>query len=309
MSIIRIQDVAYVRFTAPDLYQMAGFLRDFGMVEAAPPTEDRLFMRGLGAAPFVHATERGAPGFAALGLQAGSEDDLLALAQADSVPVETLDTPGGGHVVRLCDPDGFRIEVVAGQTPLPPLPIPDGVVWNQAGSYTRLNHVKRLGRRPSHVLRLGHVVLGIADFRTTERWYKERFGILTSDEVSLGPDQPLGAFMRCDRGQTPTDHHSLFLMQHPGGPQFMHAAFEVHDLDDLMVGHDWLKSRSYVHNWGIGRHYYGSQVFDYWADPWGHELEHWTDGDKLTADVPAGICPLDDLLAAQWGPAGQPLEL
>ena len=33
---------------------------------------------------------------------------------------------------------------------------------------------------------------------------------------------------------------------------------------------------------GVGRHVLGAQVFDYWRDPWGHVLEHFTDGDLLT---------------------------
>lgn len=30
----------------------------------------------------------------------------------------------------------------------------------------------------------------------------------------------------------------------------------------------------------------GSQIFDYWKDPFGNELEHWTDGDLFTAADP-----------------------
>jgi hypothetical protein len=53
--------------------------------------------------------------------------------------------------------------------------------------------------------------------------------------------------------------------------------------------------------WGVGRHIMGSQVFDYWKDPWGHELEHWTDGDLLTAADPPQKMPMSALLAVQWG--------
>ena len=63
----------------------------------------------------------------------------------------------------------------------------------------------------------------------------------------------------------------------------MHAAFEVANLDDLMRGHAHLKAAQRHATWGVGRHILGSQVFDYWQDPWGHELEHWTDGDLFTA--------------------------
>ena len=90
--------------------------------------------------------------------------------------------------------------------------------------------------------------------------------------------------MRCDRGATPTDHHTLFVAQLPSGPGFNHAAFEVRDIEDVLSGHNLLKAKDYTPAWGIGRHYLGSQVFDYWRDPWGHTVEHWTDGDMFTAE-------------------------
>jgi len=81
----------------------------------------------------------------------------------------------------------------------------------------------------------------------------------------------------------------------------MHAAFEVAGVDDLMFGHDFLKSAGHKAQWGVGRHILGSQVFDYWLDPWGHELEHWTDGDRFTASDPGGVASMADVLGVQWG--------
>jgi catechol 2,3-dioxygenase-like lactoylglutathione lyase family enzyme len=156
------------------------------------------------------------------------------------------------------------------------------------------------------VLRLGHVVLNVSNFRASEAWYKERFGFITSDEIALSPAFSIGAFMRCDRGETLTDHHTLFLLQNPKGPGFNHAAFEVADLDDLMLGHQRLKEAKRHAEWGVGRHLLGSQVFDYWRDPWGHTLEHWTDGDLFTAADGSNTAALPDLLAVQWGPAAPP---
>jgi catechol 2,3-dioxygenase-like lactoylglutathione lyase family enzyme len=156
------------------------------------------------------------------------------------------------------------------------------------------------------VVRLGHVVLNVSDFRASERWYKDRFGFITSDEIQLSPEFALGAFMRCDRGDTPTDHHTLFLAQGPNGPGFNHAAFEVVDLDDLMLGHQRLKDAGRHSEWGVGRHILGSQVFDYWRDPWGHTLEHWTDGDLFTAADGSSVATLQDLLGVQWGPSAPP---
>jgi hypothetical protein len=109
--------------------------------------------------------------------------------------------------------------------------------------------------------------------------------------------------MRCDRGDNLADHHTLFLAQLPGKLGLLHAAFEVANLDDLMLGHRHLKTRKWKPAWGVGRHIMGSQIFDYWKDPFGNELEHWTDGDLFTAADPPQKMPMSALLAVQWGSA------
>jgi catechol 2,3-dioxygenase-like lactoylglutathione lyase family enzyme len=305
MSILKVEDIAFVRFRAPDLERMQAFLQDFGLA----PVEHaggRLFMRGCGPAPFVHVSEAGDPGFIGFGLCASSLDDLERLAKSEGAPVEPFVAPGGGFVVRLSDPDGFQIEVVAGQAPAAPLDEHLPAPWNRAGERNRVRTFKRIAAGPAHVIRLGHCVIKVADFRRSERWYKERFGLITSDEVELSPGVPLGAFLRCDRGDVPTDHHTLFLIHHPEGPDFHHAAFEVRDLDDLMGGADYLTAKGHRHEWGVGRHVLGSQVFDYWRDPWGNKIEHWTDGDLLTAGDGSNRASLDQFVGVQWGPSAPP---
>lgn len=305
MGMINIEDVAFVRFRAPDLGEMRGFLEDFGLtiVEA---NDRRLVARGAGSAPVAHVTEIGEPGFSGVAFRAASVADLERLAKAEGAIVEDLDLPGGGQVVRLSDPDGHLIEIVAGQAEAPRLDVPPAQPWNLAADRRRLRVTKRVPAGPAHVVRFGHVVLNVSDFRRSERWYKDRFGFITSDEVQVSPEFTLGAFLRCDRGETPTDHHTLFLAQGPKGPGFNHAAFEVADLDDLMLGHQRLKDAGRRSEWGVGRHILGSQVFDYWRDPWGHTLEHWTDGDLFTAADGSGVATLQDLLGAQWGPPAPP---
>ena len=305
MSIIKIEDVAFVRFGAPDLAAMRSFLEDFGLttVEA---TDRRLVTRGASAAPVLHVTDLGEPGFDGVAFRAASVADLERLAAADDAIVEDLDLPGGGMVVRLSDPDGHQVEIVAAQTPAPSIDLPASQPWNLAAGHQRLRATKRVLAGPAHVVRLGHVVLNVSDFRASERWYKDRFGFITSDEVRVSPEFALGAFLRCDRGEAPTDHHTLFLAQSPKGPGFNHAAFEVADLDDLMLGHQRLMDTGRHSEWGVGRHILGSQVFDYWRDPWGHTLEHWTDGDLFTAGDASGVATLQDLLGVQWGPPAPP---
>lgn len=299
MGIICIEDIAHVRYAAPDLAAMRRFLEDFGFISFFE--NETLYARGTDGRPFLHATEKGAPGFRALGLRAASIDDLEKLAAAEGAVVEPLTMPGGGKIVRLTDPDGFRVEVVAGQARAEPAPPFPDAPRNSVATKARLRDLIHLAAGPAHVHRIGHAVLNVADFRTSERWYKDRFGFLTSDEVEAAKDVPLGAFMRCNRGDKPADHHTLFLAQLPQKVDILHAAFEVANLDDLMLGHQHLQSQKRTAAWGVGRHIMGSQIFDYWKDPWGHELEHWTDGDLLTAADPPRKRPMQALLAVQWG--------
>jgi len=278
MGVIKIEDIAHVRFAVPDLQKMQSFLVDFGL-DSAFDDDGRLYAHARDGIPYNHVTEQGEAGFHALGLRAENVGDLEKLAASEGVVAEDNDAPGGGKIVRLTDPDGFLVEVVAGQERFEVCESPSEPIRNSVASRPRQSRTIRLRSGPSHVMRLGHCVLNVSNFRKSERWYKERFGLITSDEIEASPDLALGAFMRCDRGDQPTDHHTLFLAQLPQKPGFLHAAFEVANMDDLMLGHAYLKSKKHEAAWGVGRHMLGSQIFDYWRDPWGHELEHWTDGD------------------------------
>ncbi len=299
MPVIKIDDIAHVRFSAPDLAAMRSFLEDFGL--QCFDQDGRLYGRAADGRPFVHVTETGDARFLAVGLRAVSIDDLEKLAASEGTVLQRIEEPGGGWMVRLTDPDGYGVEVVAGQAEEDrALPVPDSQV-NTALDKKRLRKAVRLDPSPAHVQRIGHAVLKVRDFRTSEAWYKDRFGFLTSDEIEASKGVPLGAFMRCDRGDKPADHHTLFLAQLPGELGLLHAAFEVANLDDLMLGHQHLHAKKRKAAWGIGRHIMGSQVFDYWKDPFGNELEHWTDGDLFTAADPPQKQPMSALLAVQWG--------
>jgi catechol 2,3-dioxygenase-like lactoylglutathione lyase family enzyme len=304
MSIIRVEDVEYVTFSAPDLERMREFLSDFGMTETGTSEEKILRMRGEGGAPFVHKTLLGPAGFAGLALRARSVTDLDVLAKAEGVEVRSRSAPDEGQVVTLRDPNGFVVEVIAGVPHAPVASDGPRQGWNTTRNVARPNAVKRLASRPSSVLRLGHVVLAVNDVSETWNWWQSRFGLLMSDEVRAPDGAMAAAFIRCDRGSELADHHSLNFAKIPGnGPGFHHAAFEVADFDDLMVGHERLKERGYTHSWGVGRHILGSQVFDYWRDPWGHLIEHWTDGDFFSADAQTSIADIPTMLGRQWGPA------
>ena len=147
-------------------------------------------------------------------------------------------------------------------------------------------------------------MINVSDMRHSWEWWRGRFGLLASDEVRAPNGDVAALFIRCDRGSTLVDHHMLNFASIPGvPPKFHHAAFEVADFDDLMVGSHHLEARGYTHDWGVGRHVLGSQVFDYWKDPWGHRVEHWTDGDLFDASTPTNVTDIPTMLGHQWGPA------
>ena len=62
------------------------------------------------------------------------------------------------------------------------------------------------------------------------------------------------------------------------------------------------KTGKYKLAWGIGRHVIGSQIFDYWRDPWGRIHEHWTDSDMVNANHVPELYADYEGLVNQWGP-------
>lgn len=298
---LKVTDVSFVRFAAPDLDAMERFAMAFGLVKTER-TDDTLYCRGTDPEPFVHVTELGEPGFRGVAFDAASAQDLEAASQIQGASaVEPLNEPGGGQRVRLKDPDGFSVEIVHGRKAQPPLTVRRGSPINTGSNSVRFGTLQRLEAGPAQVKRLGHCVLRVSDFKTSSEWYQSNLGFLVSDEVYVGePGNNLTAFMRCDRGETYVDHHSLLCIG-LGDAGFDHAAFEVEDFDAVMLGHDHLKGQGYDHHTGIGRHILGSQVYDYWKDPWGHVMEHFTDGDLLNSDAETSSVEPPIAVGTQWG--------
>lgn len=294
--------LAYLVFERPDLEKAEGFLNDFGLRTVSVDGES-LFLRGTAATPFCYVVRQAEkPRFVGFGL---SVDGLPALEKltrvAGASDIESSPWPGGGHRVRLVDPSGFRVDAIAGQSPVSGLPHRPPLSFNSVDSVVRVNGTQRPPADAPEVIRLGHVVLEVADYQATSAWYTRHFGFIPSDVQVLPDGSPAVAFMRLDRGSEPADHHTLALAQ-GFAPVFNHCAFELVDADAVGVGQRVLRERGWAHAWGIGRHILGSQVFDYWQDPWGDKHEHYCDGDLFTVDMPTGVHAVSREAMAQWGP-------
>jgi catechol 2,3-dioxygenase-like lactoylglutathione lyase family enzyme len=302
MTGIKVRDIAYGRLRAPDLDAMEEFLTEFGMVRAAR-TNDALYMRGTDPDHHIHVTEKGDPAFIGFAYNANSEEDLKNIAAAPGASgIETMDEPGGGKRVRLTEPNGYQIEVIHGQETLGPIPVPFQKLNSGAEAHNRAGELMRIHTGPSRVKRIGHGVMGTPKLMETVTWFREMLGLIRSDDVYAGEETNLiGSFNRCDQGENFVDHHVFFCMQHETAG-LNHLSFEVHDIDDVFTGHEHLKRiGTYEHMWGLGRHLLGSQVYDYWADPWGRVHEHWADSDRLNVANGGQVISAEEGLVSQWG--------
>jgi len=301
---IKVYDIAFPRFRAPDLDKAEKFLLDFGLVRSAR-TDNVLYMRGSGPDRYCHVTELGEPAFVGFAFRAAEAKDLETISRSDGASsVEQISGPGGGKRVRLKDdPNGYQVEVVHGIENVDPLPVKNKSRTNVAPDYARKGELLRLTPGPAQVKRLGHGVLFVEKFEETVDYYVSNFGLLTSDILYEGDEKnPLtvAQFLRCDRGQEYTEHHTLFLSKWDS-TFFHHVGYEVEDYNAIILGHEHLKEKNYEAYWGIARHVQGAQIFDSWRNEWGHAHEHWTDSDLLNADSPSGREHVSKATHIQWG--------
>lgn len=299
---VKAMALAHLIFERPDLGLAERFLSDFGLKPCAK-ADSALFLRGTGTAPYCYRIHKAAKArFLGLGFTVAARSDLEKLAGLPGASQITAVTyPGGGECVTLTDPSGFTVEAIHGQKPVEALPHRGPLHFNLAGNCTRINDTQRPAPQPPEVIKLGHVVVEVADYQATSAWYTQHFGLIPSDVQLLPDGSPAVTFFRLDLGDTPADHHTLAMAQ-GFMPMYSHSAYEVVDADAVGMGQRVLRERGWKHAWGIGRHILGSQIFDYWSDPWGAKHEHYCDGDLFTADRPTGVHPVSRDAMSQWGP-------
>ncbi|MEW2418458.1 VOC family protein [Streptomyces sp. NPDC046866] len=302
--VIKVADLAWLEFEKPDLARAEVFARDFGFAVAAR-TGRALYLRGTLPGSACAVVRRGRTSrFLGPAFRAAERADLDRLARATGHPVRELGEFGGGRVVDLADPSGFPVRVVHGTERLPALPEQPALPLNFGGRRIRTNTAQRPPREPARIQRLGHVVLETPRFTRALDWYLETLGLIVSDFLFLDGRRDRGptmAFIRCDQGSTPVDHHTLAMHL---GPRtgYVHSAYQVTDLDAIAAGGQYLAERGYQRSWGIGRHVQGSQLFDYWRDPDRLMVEHFADGDLFDCDLEPGWAPMSASGLAQWGP-------
>jgi catechol 2,3-dioxygenase-like lactoylglutathione lyase family enzyme len=160
----------------------------------------------------------------------------------------------------------------------PVITAPDPI--NSPGRCNRLNqHRKwRLQARPKVIQ---HVVFQVPDFDASWRFYRDRLGFRLSDV-----QRTFGIFGRADGSR---DHHNIYFLNASlpfpgmdGQPRFDHVNFGVEDIDELMVGANYMERKGWPKStWGLGRHRIASALFYYLPCPTGGQAEYGADSDML----------------------------
>jgi hypothetical protein len=302
--VIKVADIAWLEFEKPDLARAEAFAQAFGFTTSTR-TFDEVQLRGTDpGAPCVIVRRGARSRFVGTAFAAQDEVDVLRLAGAAGTSVQRLPESIGGVSTELVDPSGLPVKVVAGTHPMAALPRQEAHAFNFGDRLARANATQRPSRSPARVQRLGHVVVSSTRYTEALNWYLDNLGMIVSDFLYY-PDQrdrgPVMSFMRCDRGASPADHHTLAMTLGPVN-RYVHSAYQVCDLDALAAGGEFLRERGYFRSWGIGRHIQGSQLFDYWRDPDGFLVEHFADGDMFDNTLEPGWAPFTASGLSQWGP-------
>ncbi len=205
------------------------------------------------------------------GVLPGELDEMAR--RIEAAGVKLLDAPDGTDPggLWLQDPDGTTIHVVddepASARPFPEWPL------NQAGRLERFD-VAMWQHLPTEAKprRLMHGLAFVSDQAVSERFYLEVLGFRLSDRI---PGK--ATFLNGTEG----DHHIFGLVQ-ADGPGLHHAAWEVDNVDTIIVGAEQMARSGYRDGWGFGRHNLGSNYFHYVRGPKNLWFEYSCDIDQIT---------------------------
>ena len=301
--VVKAYDLALIEFAGPQKDRAWEFFTDFGLHGSRSADGSLLFSAEAGAEVCVIYRPEPRARFIGPTFAVRGEQDLQRLSErAGASAPALLDLPGQPRGVVLTDPNGLQVKAAIFEQWRPLPDCGQASVVNRGTDRRRVNTPLRPECRASRVLRLGHMVLGTPNWEQTARFYIDTFGFIPSDVQALPDGRPAVAFMRCDRGDEPTDHHTFVVGRLPV-VDIEHAAFEVPDLDGVGMGAEVLRAGGFTRAWGIGRHILGSQIFDYWFGPDGHKFEHFADGDLFDAERPTRYHAMSTAGLAAWGPA------
>jgi catechol 2,3-dioxygenase-like lactoylglutathione lyase family enzyme len=153
---------------------------------------------------------------------------------------------------------------------------------NSPGRIERLNQ-HRQWRARARPKTINHIVFFSDDYVKSFEFFRDRLGFRYTDH-----SRGVGVFARANGT---FEHHSVFFVNThlpiaPGKPGYMHMAFGVDDIDELMLGANIMdqkgwKNSSQNSSGGLSRHRISSALYYYVDCPAGGEAEYHADTDYL----------------------------
>jgi len=312
---VRLLRTAFVTYYHADIHKANKFLLDFGFEIAEQRGDEAIFFKGYGPDPYCYVARRSpdaVPRFGGAAYLVESESELEKASKiAGASQISKLDAPGGGSIITLTDPVGHLVHLVHGiQQKEPETPEAKNLQKlsvNYGDEKRRIGKTQRFEVRPAPVHKWGHYGVSYPPGRYQDMvdWYTANLSLAFSDKVTIGGKEAV-SFFHIDRGLEYVDHHSFYIKpcrDEKEKVDVAHSAFEVHDFDVQQLAHNYLESKGYELSWGVGRHVLGSQIFDYWYDESGFEVEHYADGDLVNCETEVTVQENGPKTMYVWGPA------
>lgn len=280
MAVIGLESLIY---GVDDVAQCTRFFEDFGLPLESSNARESRFRLAEGSTVVIQPLDAARPvGSEIVG--PGVQKVVLGVDTAANLERLVLRVAIDREVTRAAD--GSAHFIAEGGIPMAlrtyakkaVVSAPDPV--NAPGHVTRLNRNRRYRKRALPKV-IQHVVFAVRNIEAAYRFLAERLDFRISDY------QPgYGIYTRCDGAN---NHHNIFLLNAnlpfpglDGQPRFHHANFGVEDIDEMLVGANYMQRRGWENSHlGLGRHRTDSALFYYLPCPAGGEAEYGADGDYV----------------------------
>ena len=265
MTIMRVERVVY---GVTDLDECVRFCTDFGL---EPAGDGARFRTQLGQVVELRPADEA--GLLEVVWGVDTPDALAELTEKiNDRPFIITD-----GVLHTADETGFGVGLAVCARTEP------SKAWRDPGGYPAVNRtgaVHRTNRplRPAariRPLRLCHVALNIpkAGKEQAVAFYTGRLGFQVSDHV-----RDVGVFLRAPGD---SDHHTLLLGHRADRAGVNHTAYEVANVDEVIVGANQMIEAGWQEARRLGRHTVGSNIFRFIHAPFGGRVEFASDMDRV----------------------------
>jgi catechol 2,3-dioxygenase len=261
----------HLRRDSPQPERLARFYAEL-LGESLERLDDCWLVCGRGRALIVGSGAAGGAPYFALQMQDASQLRTYA-AELDARGVQRGPSPSplfGEEAFAVADPDGRRL------------------VFGLARERTCGDGLPG---------RLQHFVCASAQLGELMHFYRDRIGMVESDRVLEGADDPSACFLRSD-----PEHHSFAAFRAPASRPDHHC-YETNGWMDIRDWADRMGRLGIKLWWGPGRHGPGNNLFFMIEDPDGYKVEFSAELELMPKEMPYRTWPHEERTLNLWGSA------